>query len=552
MRRAHTGANTKDSSEREEARSTVKRRNATSNRSELSRDRPDPDAERHGLRHLQRTLGNQALQRLATERRAQESRGGKPDGSATSRVDGNEIPASVRDVLESPGKPLDTRTRSAMGERFGYDFSGVRVHTDLRAVKSARVVDAVAYTVGSDVVFGSRQFSPTTGEGLRLLAHELTHVIQQENGGNGFPDPEQSLRFDEANSSREREAEERALAVAAGTAVPAVSQSVATPLIQRQRYPPGISIAPREDPIWTSKTEESERAMTDYMDARDYVREFYDNLRTFILLQARAESTAIQNFSQYSAVEDPPDLADEVMLSLFQMTFGGFQGWTLVRKGITRGVFAANLGRLQRGLGERIGTRGMEVLRRAGPTEREAMLGEQLQSLLQESVAAGRRLGGLQTETGRTAEVAVGARMESLTDWGTYVALAAQEEEIAFSDLQAKWETGYPWRRRLLDHVRYSLGPKPDVQSAAMAVGEAAQRLELELYRQRFGGNSGAELIITRGRMGVYSRIIRGGGWRRAVQRRISSLTGRDNMELARWLGIPIREHEVRESGRML
>src|SRR5262245_30205015 len=66
-----------------------------------------------------------------------------------------EAPAVVDEVLHSPGRPLDAGTRTAMGAAFGFDFGSVRVHDDARAAESARAVDAVAYTVGSHIVFGA-------------------------------------------------------------------------------------------------------------------------------------------------------------------------------------------------------------------------------------------------------------------------------------------------------------------------------------------------------------------------------------------------------------
>jgi hypothetical protein len=89
------------------------------------------------------------------------------------------VPSIVHDVLRSPGAPLDAETRAFMEPRFSHDFSRVRVHTDSRAAESARAVGALAYTVGRNVVFGAGQYTPTTGSGRRLLAHELTHVVQQ-------------------------------------------------------------------------------------------------------------------------------------------------------------------------------------------------------------------------------------------------------------------------------------------------------------------------------------------------------------------------------------
>ncbi|WP_051309285.1 eCIS core domain-containing protein [Desulfogranum japonicum] len=91
----------------------------------------------------------------------------------------------IQNVLSSPGQPLDADIRSFMEPRFGWDFSGVRVHTDRQAAKSAQVVNALAYTVGKNVIFASGQYSPSTGNGRRLLGHELSHVVQQNNKSYG-------------------------------------------------------------------------------------------------------------------------------------------------------------------------------------------------------------------------------------------------------------------------------------------------------------------------------------------------------------------------------
>src|SRR6185437_11221120 len=90
-----------------------------------------------------------------------------------------EAPPIVREVLTSPGQSLEPTTRTFFESRFGHDFSQVRVHTDAKAAESAQAVNALAYTVGRDVVFGAEQYTPMTPQGGRLLAHELTHVVQQ-------------------------------------------------------------------------------------------------------------------------------------------------------------------------------------------------------------------------------------------------------------------------------------------------------------------------------------------------------------------------------------
>ena len=89
------------------------------------------------------------------------------------------IPPIVHETLFSTGQPLDAATRTVMEPRFGHDFSQVRVHTDAQAAESARAVNALAYTVGRDLVFGAGQYAPATPEGRQLIAHELAHVIQQ-------------------------------------------------------------------------------------------------------------------------------------------------------------------------------------------------------------------------------------------------------------------------------------------------------------------------------------------------------------------------------------
>ncbi len=90
-----------------------------------------------------------------------------------------EAPGIVEDVVSSGGSPLDAATRAFMEPRFGHDFSRIRVHTDARAAQSASAVNARAYTVGSDIVFGGGTYAPHSQSGRALLAHELAHTIQQ-------------------------------------------------------------------------------------------------------------------------------------------------------------------------------------------------------------------------------------------------------------------------------------------------------------------------------------------------------------------------------------
>jgi outer membrane protein OmpA-like peptidoglycan-associated protein len=110
------------------------------------------------------------------------------------------VPASpaVHETLRSPGRPLDPEARAFMEPRFGHDFSQVRLHSDTAAAESARALNANAYTVGQDIVFGSGKLAPATKDGARLLAHELTHVVQQGQSA-------QQIQRDDKGSDDDRE-----------------------------------------------------------------------------------------------------------------------------------------------------------------------------------------------------------------------------------------------------------------------------------------------------------------------------------------------------------
>ncbi|WP_287130124.1 DUF4157 domain-containing protein [Candidatus Cyanaurora vandensis] len=91
-----------------------------------------------------------------------------------------EVPPIVQEALNTPGESLDPATQAFMKSRFGHDFSQVRIHTDSKAAESAKSINSLAYTVKQDVVFGTQQYAPNTQKGRQLLAHELTHVVQQQ------------------------------------------------------------------------------------------------------------------------------------------------------------------------------------------------------------------------------------------------------------------------------------------------------------------------------------------------------------------------------------
>ena len=116
-------------------------------------------------------------------------------GHANGEMDA--APASVDRVIAGSGRPLEPALRQDMEQRFGHNFSRVRVHSGVAAGQSARDVSANAYAVGQNIVFGAGRFAPGTHEGRRLIAHELTHVLQQSDtqDGSASEKSEQSTRF---------------------------------------------------------------------------------------------------------------------------------------------------------------------------------------------------------------------------------------------------------------------------------------------------------------------------------------------------------------------
>src|SRR5712692_9584886 len=180
-----------------------------------------PEALMHGrtdaltpaaVMHLQKTAGNATVSAALEEQE----------------------PSLVKDVVGSGGgTPLENDTRGFMESRLGADFSDVRVHTDATASESARSVQAHAYTVGSDVVFQSDKYAPESDSGKRMLAHELTHVVQQRSGpvdgtpaAGGIQVSHPSDRFEQAAGS----SADRAMSAATPSSE---SHAAAAPAVQR-------------------------------------------------------------------------------------------------------------------------------------------------------------------------------------------------------------------------------------------------------------------------------------------------------------------------------
>jgi len=128
---------------------------------------------------------------------------------------------AISHVLHSPGRALDQATRTNMEKRFHYDFSQVRVHDDAQAAESATSIAAHAYTVGNHIAFGAGRYAPGSDAGRRLLAHELTHVVQQH----AARAPERlQPSWGPGSLTSEREADSASEAVTMGRPLPPVSR----------------------------------------------------------------------------------------------------------------------------------------------------------------------------------------------------------------------------------------------------------------------------------------------------------------------------------------
>jgi hypothetical protein len=194
-----------------------------------------PEALMHGrtdvltpsaVMHLQKTAGNATVSAALEEQET----------------------SPVRDVVGSGGGALlDRDTRGFMESRLGADFSDVRVHTDAKATESARSVQAHAYTVGNDVVFQSDKYAPQSDSGQRMLAHELTHVVQQRSGPvAGTPAPG-GIQISHPSDSFERAAEASADRVMSSATPSVESHAAAAPAaVQRAEADTGDEVD--EDP----------------------------------------------------------------------------------------------------------------------------------------------------------------------------------------------------------------------------------------------------------------------------------------------------------------
>lgn len=179
---------------------------------------------------LQHKVGNQAVQRLLVQR------------SGNGPFDLNDETEARINNQRGGGQPLDGAIQTKMGDATGHDFSDVKVHTDPESHALNEELSAKAFTTGRDIFFRDGAYQPGSGEGQELLAHELTHVVQQSSGtvGNGSG----RMTVNAPGDAYEQEADSVAQTVMTGDAAPAVQRQttddkdeIQTKSLQREEAP---------------------------------------------------------------------------------------------------------------------------------------------------------------------------------------------------------------------------------------------------------------------------------------------------------------------------
>lgn len=172
----------------------------------------------HAVLMLQKAAGNRAVGQMLHS-----------DANQRASISRDVPKMIVPAILRSPSHSLSPTIRAEMGQQFGQNFDSVQVHTNAQAAASAELINAQAYTVGNHIVFGANQYAPETRNGKRLLAHELTHVMQQPKTIHT------ELTVGEPDSLHEREADMQSQQVLhpSSSAEPVAVSKVSQPVVQR-------------------------------------------------------------------------------------------------------------------------------------------------------------------------------------------------------------------------------------------------------------------------------------------------------------------------------
>lgn len=200
---------------------------------------------------LQNQIGNGAVQRLLAQRTALQRSGSGPtelDDETANRINRS----------RGGGQSLDSGVQEQMGSSMGYDFSNVRVHTSGESDQLNQELGAKAFTTGQDVFFRGGAYSPNSSSGQELIAHELTHVVQQSTGA---VQSSGKMAVNEPGDRFEGEAD---------SVAKAVMSTEATPPVQREMMPPEDELQTKRE---VQRQELDEEQMADAQMAQTEIAE---------------------------------------------------------------------------------------------------------------------------------------------------------------------------------------------------------------------------------------------------------------------------------------
>ena len=192
----------------------------------------------------QQQLGNQVVQRALDDG---DQRRGLTDAQGNLRDD---ISSSIQQSRGS-GSSLPKDLQTEIGRKLGHDFSNVRLHTDQKADKLSRTINARAFTIGSDIYFKGGVFAPTTREGRETLIHELTHVVQQSQSSASSG----KLKLGSPHSAMEKEADQKGKQGSQST------MSAPVGAVQRSEDEEEIQMQPEDEEILQMQSDEEEIQM---------------------------------------------------------------------------------------------------------------------------------------------------------------------------------------------------------------------------------------------------------------------------------------------------
>jgi hypothetical protein len=231
---------------------------------------PPAETSAQKIQRIQRELGNRSIQRVLAQREGGQDSGFDVDDETEGRINSQ----------RGGGQPLDVGVQQRMQDAMGYDFSGVQVHTSPEASNLSQTLQAKAFTTGSDIFFNEGAYQPQSSGGQELLAHELTHVVQQ--GSGQVPGSSSGMTVNAPNDAYEQQAD--------ATARQAMS---APPAAQRESLPEEEELiqAKALDPtVQREGAEEEEMLQTKALDSAVQ----REGLQEEEAVQAKALESALQ------------------------------------------------------------------------------------------------------------------------------------------------------------------------------------------------------------------------------------------------------------------